>query len=122
MVKLGGDSSKGPEEKEQIRPKVIPMGKNLPADAGDTGKSLGREDALQEGMATHCSILAWRIPWTEQPARLGVSSAEKGTVKEDFKMGDLCEREDNDALPSRKEVGGRRQIGNWGIGVVVMGI
>ena len=57
-----GDSSKGPEEKEQIRPKVIPMGKNLPADAGDTGKSLGREDALQEGMATHCSILAWRIP------------------------------------------------------------
>ena len=70
MVKLVGDSSKGPEEKEQIRPKVIPMGKNLPADAGDTGKSLGREDALQEGMATHCSILAWRIPWTEDPGKL----------------------------------------------------
>ena len=28
-------------------------------------QSLGQEDALEEGMATHCSILAWRIPWTE---------------------------------------------------------
>ena len=30
-------------------------------------QSLGREDALEEGMATHSSILAWRIPWTEEP-------------------------------------------------------
>ena len=29
---------------------------------------LGREDALEEGMAAHFSILAWRIPWTEEPA------------------------------------------------------
>ena len=29
--------------------------------------SLGREDPLEEGMATHSSILAWRIPWTEEP-------------------------------------------------------
>ena len=32
--------------------------------------SLGREDPLEEGMATHSSILAWRIPWTEEPDRL----------------------------------------------------
>ena len=31
-------------------------------------QSLGREDPLQEGMVTHCSILAWGIPWTEEPA------------------------------------------------------
>ena len=31
---------------------------------------LGREDALEKGMATHLSILAWRIPWTEGPGRL----------------------------------------------------
>ena len=31
---------------------------------------LGQEDALEEGMATHSSILAWRIPWTEEPGRL----------------------------------------------------
>ena len=32
--------------------------------------SLGREDPLEEGMATHSSILAWTIPWTEEPGRL----------------------------------------------------
>ena len=30
-------------------------------------RSLGQEDPLEEGMATHSSILAWRIPWTEEP-------------------------------------------------------
>ena len=33
-------------------------------------QSLGREDPLQKGMVTHSSILAWRIPWTEEPAEL----------------------------------------------------
>ena len=33
-------------------------------------RSLGREDPLEEGMATHSSILAWRIPWTEEPGGL----------------------------------------------------
>ena len=32
-------------------------------------RSLGCEDLLEEGMATHSSILAWRIPWTEEPGR-----------------------------------------------------
>ena len=36
-------------------------------DTGDAGQSLGWEDPLEEGIATHCSILAWRIPWTEEP-------------------------------------------------------
>ena len=47
--------------------------KNPPANAVDVKvqvRSLGREDALEEGMATHFSILAWRIPWTEEPGRL----------------------------------------------------
>ena len=33
-------------------------------------RSLGRKDLLEEGMAAHSSILAWRIPWTEEPGRL----------------------------------------------------
>ena len=33
-------------------------------------QSLGREDPLEEGTATHSSILAWRIPWTEEPGGL----------------------------------------------------
>ena len=44
--------------------------KNLPAMPETGVQSLGQEDPLEEGMATHCSILAWRIPWTEGPGRL----------------------------------------------------
>ena len=47
--------------------------KNPPANAGDgrvVVQSLGQEDPLEEGMANHSSILAWRIPWTERPGRL----------------------------------------------------
>ena len=40
--------------------------KNLPANAGDSG-DLGQEDSLEEAMATHSNILAWKIPWTEEP-------------------------------------------------------
>ena len=49
---------------------VEPVVKNLPANSGDTrevGLSPGPEDPLEEGMATHSSLLAWRIPWTEEP-------------------------------------------------------
>ena len=48
-------------------------GKASACNAGDQEmlvQSLGWEDSLQEGMATHCSILAWRIPWTEEPGGL----------------------------------------------------
>ena len=47
--------------------------KNLPANAGrfkTRGQSLGWEEPLEEGMATHSSILAWRIPLTEEPSEL----------------------------------------------------
>ena len=37
---------------------------------GTEVQSLRREDPLEEGMATHSGILAWRIPWTEEPGRL----------------------------------------------------
>ena len=40
--------------------------KNPPANAGDVGSSLGWEDPLEEEMVTHSSILAWKIPWTEE--------------------------------------------------------
>ena len=41
--------------------------KNLPAVQETRVLSLGREDPLEKGMATHSSILAWGIPWTEEP-------------------------------------------------------
>ena len=46
------------------------MGKNLPAMQETRVQSLGQEDPLEEGMATHTSILAQRIPWTEEPSGL----------------------------------------------------
>ena len=45
---------------------VAQVVKNLPVKETRV-QSLGREDPLEEGMATHSSVLAWRIPWTEGP-------------------------------------------------------
>ena len=47
-------------------------GKESACNAGDAGSIPGLQDLLEEGMATHCSILAWEIPWTEEPG--GVQS------------------------------------------------
>ena len=41
-------------------------------------QSLGQEDPLEKGMATHSSILAWRIPWTEEPGRLQFMGSQRG--------------------------------------------
>ena len=46
------------------------MVKNLPAKQEMQVQSLGREDSLEKEMATHCRILAWEIPWTEEPGGL----------------------------------------------------
>ena len=46
------------------------MIKDLPANAGGVGSILGQDDPLEEEMATHSSILAWRIPWAGEPGRL----------------------------------------------------
>ena len=44
--------------------------KKSSCNVGDLGLNLGREDLLKKEMATHSSILAWRIPWTEEPGGL----------------------------------------------------
>ena len=56
-----------------LTPRAFPvaqMVKNLPATQETQVQSLGQEDPLEKGMAVHSSILAWRIPWTEEPGRL----------------------------------------------------
>ena len=69
------------------------MLKNLPAKP-ETWVSLGREDPLEEGIATHSSIFAWRIPWTEKPG--GLQSIELQRVEHDLSdsmhgcMAKLC--------------------------------
>ena len=46
------------------------MVKNLPAVQETCVQSLGQEDPLEKGTTTHYSILAWRVPWTEEPGGL----------------------------------------------------
>ena len=55
------------------------MVKNLPAMQATQVRSLGWEDALEGGMATHSSILVWRIPWTEE--RGGLQSMGSQSVR-----------------------------------------
>ena len=53
------------------------MVKNLPAVWETQVQSLGRKDPLEKGMATHSSIPAWRIPWTEEPGGLQSMGLQK---------------------------------------------
>ena len=48
----------------------LTAGKEPTCNVGDVGSVPGWGDPLEEGMATHSSILAWRIPWTEEPGGL----------------------------------------------------
>ena len=57
------------------------MVKHLPAMQETWVQSLGWEDTLEKGMATHSSILAWRIPWTVESS--GLQSMESPRVKHD---------------------------------------
>ena len=58
------------------------MVKHLPAMQETQVQSLGWEDPLEKEMATHCSILAWKIPWTEEPK--GLQSMGSQSVSHDL--------------------------------------
>ena len=51
--------------------------KNLPTMQETQVRSLGWEDPLEKGMATHSSTLAWRIPWTEEPGGLHFMGSQR---------------------------------------------
>ena len=53
------------------------MEKNLPAMQENWVRSLGWEDPLEKEMATHSSILAWRIPWTEEPRGMQPTGSQR---------------------------------------------
>ena len=55
--------------------------KNLPASVGDVSSIPGQDDPLEEGMATHCGILAWRIPRTEEPGGLQSMGFQKSQTR-----------------------------------------
>ena len=57
------------------------MVKNLPAIQETQVQSVGQKDPLEKGMATHSSILTWKIPWTEEPG--GLPSIGSHRVRQD---------------------------------------
>ena len=57
------------------------MVKSLPAVQKTSVLSLGWEDPLEKGMATHFSILAWSIPWTEEPGTLQSVGSQSDTTE-----------------------------------------
>ena len=59
---------------------VAQLVKNLPAMQETQVQFLGQEDPLEKEMATHSSILAWRIPWTEEPGRLQSMRSEESDM------------------------------------------
>ena len=56
-------------------------GKESACNVGDLGLIPGLEDPMEESMATHSSILAWRIPWTEEPGRLQSVGLQRDMTK-----------------------------------------
>ena len=56
---------------------VAQMVKNLPAMQENPVQSLGQADPLEKEMATHSSILTWRIPWTEEPGKLQFMGSQR---------------------------------------------
>ena len=58
------------------------MVKNMPAMQDTQVQTLGQEDPLEKGMATHSSILAWRIPWSEKPCQLQSMGSQSDTSEQ----------------------------------------
>ena len=76
------------------------MVKNLPAMQETQLQSLGQDDPLEKEMATHSSIFAWRIPWTEEPG--GLQSVGPGRVRHDRVTNTF--RAESDESENRKSI------------------
>ena len=72
------------ETTKDTKPGCFPGGsvvQNLPPRQETQVRPLSREDPLEREMATHSSILAWRIPWTEEPGGLQSMGSQKGQTR-----------------------------------------
>ena len=80
MLKSTGRLSELRDRMESGRASLVAqMVKNLPAMQETWVRSLGQEDPVEKVMATYSSILAWRIPWTEQPGGLWTMGSQSWT-------------------------------------------
>ena len=80
---------------------VAQIVKHLPTMQKTWVQSLGQEDPLEKGMTTHTNILAWRIPWTEEPG--GLQSMRLQRVGHNLETNTICETVDEDLEACRCE-------------------
>ena len=66
-------------------------------------RSLGREDPLEQVMATHSSILAWRIPWTQEPDRLQSTGPQRVEYDTEIRLIIFFAAKDGEALYSQQK-------------------
>ena len=71
--------------------------KNLLVNAGDTGSIPSQEDPLEKKTATHTSILAWEIPWTEEPGRLQFMVSQR--IGHDLVTASACNAGEPGSIP-----------------------
>ena len=82
MLQLSPNAAKYTKKKKKIGTSLVAqMVKRLPTMWETWVRSLGREDPLEKEMATHSSILAWKIPWTEEPGRLQSMGSQKSQTR-----------------------------------------
>ena len=84
MLQLSPNAAKYTKKKKKKKigtSLVAQMVKRLPTMWETWVRSLGREDPLEKEMATHSSILAWKIPWTEEPGRLQSMGSQKSRTR-----------------------------------------
>ena len=80
------------------------MVKNLPAMQETQVQSLGQEDPMEKEMATHSSILAWKILWTEEPGGLWLMGSQRVGVTEQLSIAGISVlKKDNKAERGREE-------------------
>ena len=70
---------------------MVQMVKNRPKMQETWIQSLGREDNLEKEIATHSSLLVWRIPWTEEPGELQSMGLQR--VKHDLRVNTVCRKD-----------------------------
>ena len=70
---------------------MVQMVKNRPKMQETWIQSLGREDNLEKEIATHSSLLVWRIPWTEEPGELQSMGLQR--VKHDLSVNTVCRKD-----------------------------
>ena len=101
--------------------------KNLPAEQETWVQSLGWEDPLEKGMATHSSILAWKIPWAEEPGglqsmglqRAGPDGSDLAHIRKtkererETMVGFSVERFENYSCPEKRRGSREDVVGEW---------